>query len=734
VWFPQVPMVRTIDGGRTLKIVRGFRHGDHHDLWIDPKNPKRMIDGNDGGVETSNDGGETWTPTLLPLGQFYHVSVDTRVPFRVAGAMQDLGTAQGPSNSLGRGGILAGDWVDVGGGEAGHVVSKPDDPDIVYAGEYLGYISRYDHRTRQARNVSAYPENGSGHGAEDLKYRFQWTAPIATSPQDPQVVYHGANVLFRTTDGGQSWTVISPDLTRNDRTKQQWSGGPITGDNTGVEFYCTIFAVSESPKQRGVIWVGSDDGLVHVTRDGGANWTNVSSAMPGLPEWATISLIEPSPFDAATAYVVVDAHRLDDLRPYLYKTTDFGRSWKRLDTGLSPDIYLHAVREDPQRRGLLYAGTERGVVYSVDDGATWRSLQLNLPTVPVHDLVVKDQSLVLGTHGRSIWILDDLVPVRELSAQVLQRDLHVFPAADAIRWRYAATPRQKGAGDNPPRGASIHYFLKAKPKGEVTLEILDAGNRVVRHLTSVPPPKDDDPETEEDEETRLKKALAAEPGVQRAVWDLARDPPRKIARARLDAGDLDRGPLVPPGAYTARLTVDGRVATTQLRVVRDPRTTVSDADLQAQEAFATEVRDAISSLEGLVSQLRTVRQQIATRRGLLETRANARDLLATGDRIIARCDALERQLHNPTAEVTYDILAQRGGAKLYSRLAPLMTFADEGDGAPTQGMKEMFSAYRSELLQLTGDVRALVDKDVAELNQAAARAGIGYVVPQESTK
>jgi photosystem II stability/assembly factor-like uncharacterized protein len=743
VWFPQVPMVRTIDGGRTLKVVGGFRHGDHHDVWIDPKNPKRLIDGNDGGVEISNDGGETWTPTLLPLGQFYHVSVDTRVPFRVAGAMQDLGTAQGPSNSLGRGGILAGDWVDVGGGEAGHVVSKPDDPDIVYAGEYLGYISRYDHRTRQARNVSAYPENGSGHGAEDLKYRFQWTAPIATSPHDSQVVYHAANVLFRTTDAGQSWTVMSPDLTRNDRTKQQWSGGPITGDNTGVEFYCTIFAVSESAKQRGVIWVGSDDGLVHVTRDGGANWTNVTSAMPGLPEWATISLIEPSPFDAATAYVVVDAHRLDDMRPYLYKTTDFGRSWKRLDTGLPSDIYLHAVREDPQRRGLLYAGTERGVVYSVDDGATWRSLQLNLPTVPVHDLVVKDQSLVVGTHGRSIWILDDLMPVRELSAQVLQRDLHVFTAADAIRWRYAATPRQKGAGENPPRGATIHYFLKTKPRGDVTLEILDAGGRVVRRLTSVPPPKDDDPEavspgpfeaSKEDEETRLTKALATEPGVQRAVWDLARDPARKIARARLDAGDLDRGPLVPPGAYTARLTVDGRIVTTPLRVVRDPRTTVSDADLQAQEAFAIEVRDAIDSLEGLVSQLRTVRQQIAMRRGLLETRANARDLVAAGDRIIARCDTLERQLHNPTAEVTYDILAQRGGAKLYSRLAPLMTFADEGDGAPTQGMKEMFAVYQSELAQLAGETQALVDKDVADLNQAAARAGIGYVVTQENTR
>ena len=568
-----------------------------------------MIDGNDGGVEISNDGGDTWTAVLLPIGQFYHVSVDTRVPFQVAGAQQDLGTAQGPSNSLGRAGITSGDWHDVGGGEAGHVVSKPDEPDIVYAGEYLGYISRYDHRTRQSRNVSAYPENGSGHGAEDLKYRFQWTAPIAASPHDPQVVYHGGNVLFRTSDGGQTWSAISPDLTRNDRSKQKWSGGPITGDNTGVEFYCTIFAVAESPKQQGVLWAGSAVGLVHVTRDAGGTWTNVTGGMAGFPEWGTVSLIEPSPFDAASAYVVVDAHRLDDLRPYLYKTSDYGRTWKRLDAGLAPDIYLHAVREDPRKRGQLYVGTERGVVYSTDDGATWRSLQLNLPTVPVHDLVVKDQSLVVGTHGRSLWILDDLVPLREMSRQVVQQDLFAFSAPDAVRWRYAATPKQRGAGQNPPTGAAIYYFLKSKPKGELTIEILDAQQRLVRRLSSVPPPKEEDPDDDDDdEEARLKKALPTDPGVQRGVWDLAREGAKKIAKARIDAGDPERGPMVPPGTYNVRISADGRTVDTPLVVLRDPRVSMSDTDLRAQEAFAIQVRDDITTLEGLVSQLRTIRQ------------------------------------------------------------------------------------------------------------------------------
>jgi hypothetical protein len=386
------------------------------------------------------------------------------------------------------------------------------------------------------------------------------------------------------------------------------------------------------------------------------------------------------------------------------------------------------VREDPHKRGLLYVGTERGVIYSPDAGATWRSLQLNLPTVPVHDLVVKDGSLVLGTHGRSIWILDDLVALRELSPQVTAQDLFAFTTPDATRWRYAATPRVRGAGQNPPAGAAIYYFLKSKPKGELTLDVLDAQGRVVRRLSSVPPPKDDDPEADDDEEARLKKALPTDPGVQRAVWDLRRQGAKKIASARIDAGDPERGPMVPPGAYTVRISADGRTVTTPLRVVRDPRVTLSDADIQAQDELTIQMRDDLTAIETLVSQLRTVRGQISARRGLLESRSDARDLVASGDRIAARCDALEGQLHNPSAEVTYDILAQRGGARLYSRLAPLLAFADEGDGRPTQGIRDMFATYHAELTRITGEVRSLLETDVAELNAAATNAGVGYIV------
>ena len=411
IWFPQVPMLKSIDGGKTIQYVKGFHHGDHHDLWIDPRNPKRMISSNDGGVDISLNAGETWFAPPLPISQFYHLSVDNSVPYRIAGSMQDLGTAQGPSLNP-RGGIAPSDWWGVGGGEAGYVVSDWSNPDIVYAGEYLGIITRHDRRTGESRNVSAWPENPSGKGGEDMKYRFQWTAPIHVSPHDARVVYHGAQVIFRTADGGQTWDVISPDLTRNDKSRQKWAGGPITGDNTGVETWGTVFTIVESTKEKGLIWAGSDDGLVHVTRDGGKNWSNVTGDLPGAPRDGTISIIEASPFDAATAYVVIDNHRLDDLKPYLYKTSDYGKSWKALHSKLPGDVYLHVVREDPSKRGTLYLGTERGVMYSTDDGANWKKLQLNMPTVAVHDLAVKGDDLIVGTHGRSIWVLDDLQPVR----------------------------------------------------------------------------------------------------------------------------------------------------------------------------------------------------------------------------------------------------------------------------------------------------------------------------------
>jgi photosystem II stability/assembly factor-like uncharacterized protein len=730
VWFPQVPMLKTIDGGKTIEYVKGVAHGDNHDLWFDPTNPKRMIVANDGGVHISRNGGANWYAPPLPIAQFYHVAVDTRRPYQVAGAMQDLGTAQGPSDSL-TAGIHLTEWHDVGGGEAGHVYSDPSDPNIVYAGEYLGIITRYDHRTKESRNVSAWPENPSGKGGEDMKYRFQWTAPISGSPFDPKVVYHGAQVIFRTRDGGQKWDVISPDLTRNDKTKQKWAGGPITGDNTGVETYDTVFAIAESPKQKGLIWAGSDDGLVHVTTDDGKNWKNVTSAMPGFPDWGTVSLIEPSPFDANTAYVVVDAHRLDNMQPYLYKTADLGKSWKRLDASLAADVYLHAVREDPARRGQLYLGTERGIMFSPDDGQTWRSLQLNLPTVAVHDLQVKDDDLVVATHGRSLWILDDLRAVREYTPAIGAEAVHLFAPADAVRWRYGSSNwGTRGGFPNPPHGASIYYSLKDEEKGELKIEILDSSNGVIRTLSSTAPqPMGSD--DHEDPEDFKKQALPRGAGVQRAVWDLRYEGARKIKNAKIDTGDPIVGPEVPPGSYTVKLTAAGKTLTAPLKVVADPRGDLSPTDLVTQAAFALRVRDDISKVSDLTNRVRSVREQLKARNAALEPRKKDEGidaLVKATEAAINKADLIEDKLHNPTAEVVYDILAMKGGTRLYSRLAPLQMWAIEARGLPTGGMQQVLADQEKELAALEAETQQFIATDVAGVNQRALRLGLPFVI------
>jgi photosystem II stability/assembly factor-like uncharacterized protein len=762
IWCPSVRMLKSIDGGKTFHSVKGFHHGDHHDLWIDPQNPRRMINSNDGGVEVTANGGETWYAAPLPISQFYHIAVDNRQPYHVSGTMQDLGTASGPSNSLAAPGIGLGDWYGVGGGETGFTVPDPSDPNIVYAGEYGGYISRYDHRTRQARNVTIYPENPSGHGAADLRYRFQWTAPIAVSPHDPRVIYHAGNVLFRTSDGGLHWSAISPDLTRNDKSKQQWSGGPITGDNTGVEVYGTIFAVTESPKEKGVLWTGSDDGYVQVSRDGGQHWINVTKNISGMPECGTVRCIEASRFDGGTAYLVVDNHRMDDMRPYLFRTKDYGQTWDRLDGPLPQDVYLHVVREDPAQQGLLFAGTERGIMFSTDDGATWEALKLNLPTVAVHDLAVKNNDLVVGTMGRSIWILDDLTPIRQWKKAFRMEAVHLFAAPSATRWRYdgGAPHGDRYAGANPPKGAIIHYFLREKAKGPITIEIRDSKGGLVRKLSSKPEPDDLPPgDPDGPEEEPKKEVLLLEPGIQRAVWDLCYTGATTIQGAKIDAGNPKVGPLAAPGIYTVKLLADGQSQTTQVQVQADPRLAPSlredkafhqikvalqgengqgtrvDANGQAELAFLDEqvqlalhVRDDISRIARLVHGIRLVKKQLAARAALLKDDKKAEALLKQSKELTEKLDAVEAKLHNPKAEVTYDILAQKGGAQLYSRLGTLYEAVQDSDGPITQGVREIFTEQKRELNELEGKVKKLLAEDLIKLNEMAKNSGAPVIV------
>ena len=703
VWFPQVRMLKTKDGGASIASVKGGGW-DYHDIWIDPLDPLRMAVASDAGVSLSSDGGKSWTRPALPISQLYHVSVDNREPYRVLASVQDLGTVSGPSHALDTEAILLSQWHSVGGGEAGHVVADPSDPNVVWAGEYLGIITRYDHRTGQAPAVGAYPFNGSGHGAEDLRYRFQWTAPIVISPHDSNVVYHAANVLFRTDDRAQTWTAISPDLTRNERSKQKWSGGPITGDNTGVEFYGTIFAVAESPVTAGTLWCGSDDGLVHVSRDGGANWKAVTP--PEMPEWATVSMIEPSRWDAAVAYVVADAHRLDDETPYLWKTSDYGATWSRLGPGLDPEVYLHVVREDTKVRGLLYLGTERGVMVSHDDGKNWSSLKLNMPTVSVPDLVVAGDDLVVGTLGRSIWILDDLMPVRQLDERITAAAAHLFPVPDAVRrhrvvWWNAPRGSRDGAGTNRPYGATFSYWLAKDAKQPFKVEILNGEGQVVRTLSSELEkpftPKEHPDWTPTDEDP--KPALSNKAGLNRATWDLRHTHADYVRGARNDLGDWGPGPRAVPGDYTLRLVVGDVTSTQPLKVLPDPASSASVEAMRAQLEFGAELRDQLDEIVALVRRIRETRKQVQAQ---IKNHASAKSL---GVKIIETLDSIEGELHSVEAEVSYDVLAGRtGGAKLYSVIGFLARTALEHDGPPTQGMRTVaeessaaFAAHRKAL-------------------------------------
>ena len=462
VYILNTGMYRSNDGGKSFRPIR-VPHGDNHGLWIDPNDPERMIESNDGGANVSTNGGASWTTQAnQPTAQFYHAATDNRFPYWVYGAQQD-NTSVGIANAA-PGGIDRTDWHPVGGGESGYVAPDPRDPEIVYAGSYGGEITRYDHHTEEEQNVTPWPINPIGSGAVDQKYRFQWTEPILFSPHSPNTLYFAAQVLFKTSDAGMSWQVISPDLTRNDKSKQISAGGPITKDNSGVEVYDTIFSVVESPVQKDLIWAGSDDGLIHITRDGGKNWQNITPRK--MPEWGTVSMIEASPYDAGTAYVAVQRHKLDDFAPYIFKTTDFGKTWSSLIKGIPADDYVHAVREDRKRKGLLYAATEQGVYISFDDGANWQALESNLPPVPVWDITVHDDDLIAATHGRAFWVLDDISPLQEYKTEFANEEAHLYPPTPANHTQFGGSFFGGGGdrGQNPPEGAVIYYSLKTALK------------------------------------------------------------------------------------------------------------------------------------------------------------------------------------------------------------------------------------------------------------------------------
>ncbi len=734
IWFPQVPLLKSIDGGKTVSQVEGPHHGDHHDVWIDPRLPKRIIDGNDGGIDMSFDGGRTWFDAPLPLAQFYNIDVDDRVPYHVGGTMQDWGTASGPSRSLaspkgagGKPGNGLADWLIAGGGEAGDFAYDRSQAGGIFAGEYSGIITYYQEGTGQTRMISIDPESSSGRAAKDLKYRFQWTAPIATSTHDPKVLYHGANVLFRSRDRGATWQAISGDLTRNDPSKQQWTGGPITGDLTGPETYNTIFSVAEAYAEAGVIWVGSDDGLVHVTRDDGASWTDVTPR--GMAADTTVESIEPSRHAAGAAYVVAHRYRLDDFKPYLYRTRDFGKSWEPLTGGLPEDLPLWVVREDPSDPDYLYLGTDRGIWFSKDAGQHWQELQLNLPAATVTDLEVKHGDLVVGTRGRSIWALEDLAALRALKtpppATAILSATDGYRFRSDRRWDYPST----GKIDNPPYGALISYWLAKEPAGKLQLQITDADGKLVRTLDSEIKPRKyppDDPD--EPGEKEPKPDLTKDAGFNRIVWDLRMEGSKRLS-AKTETSDPETGPLAPPGRYTIMLRGAGPDVQSALEIKPDPRAPVTTDEIRQNVAFSLALRDAFDALVREVAEVTAIRTQVTDLRGRLGDEPAAAGLRATADRVLAACDTIEGTLHNPDAQVGYDILAGRdGGAKLYSQLAFLYDSNDASDYPPAQGLRERYDEVAVLLRQSQDELAALRQGDLAQLEGEVAAAGLPRVI------
>ncbi|HLW60798.1 MAG TPA: glycosyl hydrolase [bacterium] len=718
VYIANLDLWKSVDGGRTF-ARKSLPHGDHHDLWIDPRDPQRMINGSDGGASISLNGGDSWSTIYnQPTAEMYHVTTDSRVPYRIYGAQQDNSTISIPSWS-GDGAITSSTYYDVGASESGYIAVRPDDPDIVYGGVFEGMLTRYDHRNGEVRDITVWPENPAGYGAESLKYRFQWTFPIVLSPHDPHLLYVTGNRVFRTTNEGASWDVVSPDLTRNDRSKLAPSGGPVTRDNVGTEYYCTIFAFGESPVQPGVLWAGSDDGLIHCSRDGGATWQNVTPA--SLPEWALISVIEPSPHDPGTAYVAATRYKLDDLHPYLLKTHDYGGTWRVIVGGIPDDLVTRAIREDPARRGLLYAGTERGVYFTLDDGAHWHPLQNNLPVVPVHDLVVKDDDLVAATHGRSFWILDDVSPLRQLTDEVARADLHLFRPRAATRLNGHPLSFRKGgarvyrragglgvtaqetadgsgvlldAGQNPPGGVVVHYYFSEKPAQEVKLAFLDAGGRALREFSSqgVAPPQRSGAVyavTGDDQAA----AVPAERGANRFVWNMRLPGAREVADAAMWFGFLG-GPVVPPGTYQARLSVGTRVVTRPFEIRKDPRGTATEEELKEQFTFLLKVRDTLTDVHAAVLSVRDLRAQIQQWVSRAEGLSGSGALAGAAKELSSELESIEDELIQWRAQAFEDTF--HFPVRLNNKLATVADLTNMADAAPTRQMREVFAELRAQ--------------------------------------
>jgi len=713
---------RSVDSGRTFTSIR-VPHGDNHDLWLDPDNPQRMINSNDGGANVTYNGGVTWTPQdNQPTAQFYHVITDSQFPYWVYGAQQDNSTVRIASRTNGFG-IDRPDWHPVGGGESGYIAPRTDNPNIVYAGSYGGHITRWDYRTGQSRNISAWPENPMGWGAKDLKYRFQWTFPIVVSRFNPNVLYITAQVVFKSTNEGQSWTVISPDLTTNDKSKQGKSGGPITYDDTSVEYYCTVFSLAESVYDPDTLWVGSDDGLIHLTRDGGKSWQNITPKQ--MPRWGLISMIDVSTFQPGRAFVAMTRYKSDDLKPYIYKTDDYGATWRKITNGIPDNTFVRVVREDPERKGLLYAGTETGVFVSFDDGVHWQSLQLNLPVVPIHDMVVTDDDLVVATHGRSFWILDDMTQLQQIDRGVAASDVHLFQPRAAYRMRGFGFP-SPNVGQNPPSGSVIYYYFKEKPEETVTLEFEDAQGRLIQKFTSGgPAPAPESPMAMFFGGGGGARRIPVEAGMNRFVLNMRYPGAERVPGAVLWMGGTG-GPMAVPGTYQVRLTVGNKTKIASWEWKKDPRIRTTQKDFQLQFDFLIQIRSKLTEVNTSIIQIRSLKKQIGEVLDKVKGQEKMEKITEEGRRIIQKLQDIEDVLIQSKSKSGQDPLNYP--IQLDNKFAALASVVGMGDARPTGQSYQVFRELSSRADTQIGQLSLLLKRDIPGFNAMVRNADIPAVL------
>ncbi|MCG8604242.1 hypothetical protein MJD09_04480, partial [bacterium] len=706
---------KSTDGGKTFRRIARDVHGDHQSFWIDPMNSNRLLSGTDGGFQVSFDAGETFDIiNNVELSQFYQLDVDNRDPYRVYGGLQDNGTWVGPSNSLRRAGILKRDWNKLAGGDGYYAIPIPGNEDEVYTNLQGGVIFHVDSRAGNVRNIHPYPKitGSAGDAIADHKYRFNWDSPIHISPHDPNTVYFGGNVLFKTTDKGYTWEEISPDLTTDDKSKQQTSGGEIYQDNTAAEFHCTILTIAESPVEKGVIWVGTDDGNVQITRDGGQTWTNVKDKIRGLPDFAWIAKIHASEHDAGTAFVAVDHHRSDDFRPYAFMTTDYGKSWKKISEGLPQDDYVKVIRQDPYYANLLYVGMEHGIFASWDKGGTWTKINNNLPPASVRDLRVqaRERDLVVGTHGRGAWILDDIRPLQKL-AHAQGKDVHLFEPRKATRWHLYSQFENLGqrtwTARNPAYGAYVNFYLAEDAKEPVTLTITDSEGRLVRTMTD----------------------SSAKAGVNRLVWNLRYEDATRLdtqapgRRRRFNFG----GPQVAPATYMASLTAAGKTMQTTITVRPDPRLEMTEADYTAQTETVLALRELLSQTHELINNTASLTKQLkdlkaklklvqgstnGSGNGTEESDDAGGEEFAAIDNALQEIKAFRDELRRPPPGMNY-----RQRPRLRSEIRSLMRAVDGATARPTAPQKFRLTQLTEEMSQAQRTYEKILSTEIAEINK-----------------